>query len=269
MKEKIALKRPGIRPTFRLALTTALLVLIMSGAVFAIRNFLSADEYADHLEYPALAQAFKSEGAIKINKSVTDEEYKITLLGIVSGEGLTELREDVEAEKSYAVVAIEKLEGEMPDIIDENYDEVPFFVSPLVKGLVPWHINIISMHGGYVEDVINGVMYRLIECDSIEKFADRGVYLAVSSSSFYDVKAFDYNFDSSEIPPKADYDGVNVIFDLPLNKTKADPEKAQQFLDEFYKGDYEGEMKRIREAVQEDKAEPDKPDTDNVILEKE
>lgn len=80
-------------------------------------------------------------------------------------------------------------------------------------------------------------------------FADRGFYLAVIS----DVNAFgafDYNFDSGEITPKADYDGVNVIFNLPIDKKKANPEKAQQFLDELYKGDYEGEMKRIREAAQ-------------------
>lgn len=259
MKEKMALKKTGIKPTFRLALTTVVLVLIVSGTAYAIWNYLSADEYADQRGYPALAEAFKSEGAIQINKSVTSGEYKITLLGVVSGKGLMPMEEDIKAERSYAVVAIEKPDGQMPDTSDEDYDEVPFFVSPLIKGQIPWQVNICTMNGAYTGSTIDGIIYRLIDCDSINMFADRGVYLAVSSSAFYDINAFEYNFESGKITPKADYNGVNVIFDLPLDKTKADPEKAQRLLDEIYGGNYEEEVKKTKEAAQNN-------EQDNVII---
>lgn len=265
IKEKMVLKKTGKKPVFRLALTTAMLLVVMSGVALAVWHLLSADEYADHLGYPALADSFKSEGAVQINKSVSSGEYNITLLGIVSGKGLKSF-EDIDAEKSYAVVAIEKPGSRMPDTSDEDYDEVPFLVSPLVKGLIPWHVNIFSMGGGYTESVIDGVMYRLVECDSsINMFADRGVYLAISSSTFYDNKAFDYDFTSGEITPNPDYDGVNVIFDLPLDKSKADPEKVHRFLEELYgTADYEAEMKRVEEAVKKADEVNNKQDNENI-----
>ncbi|SNS05618.1 hypothetical protein SAMN05446037_1003174 [Anaerovirgula multivorans] len=60
----------------------------------------------------------------------------------------------------------------------------------------------------------------------------------ISSGAFYDTSAFDFNFQSGEISPNPDFHGVNVLFDLPLDKAKADPEKVQRFLDERYNGDY-------------------------------
>lgn len=228
MKEKMVLKKTRTKPTLRLAFITAALIVTMSVTVFAVVKYLSADEFADSLAYPALAEAFKSEDAIQINESQTSGGYKISLLGIVSGEKLTQ--DDINKESTYAVVAIEKLDGTMPTTRDEEYGETPFFVSPLIKGLKPWQVNICTMSGGYTETVVDGVMYRLIECDSVEMFADRGVYLCVSSTTFYNINAFAYNNDTGEITPNPDYDGVNVLFDLPIDKSKADPEKAEQFL---------------------------------------
>ncbi|AOT70625.1 DUF4179 domain-containing protein [Geosporobacter ferrireducens] len=247
MKEKMVLKKTSKKSMSRMILIASMLTIAMSVTAFAIWNLLSADEFADHVQYPVLAEAFRSEGAIQINESVTSNGYKITLLGIVSGKGLTPLPDnaDIEAEKSYAVVAIENLNGKMPDTSEAAYDDVPFFISPLVKGLIPWHINIATMSGGYSSSVIDGVMYRLIECDSIEMFADRGLYLAVSSSTFYDTEAFVFDFQTGEISPNPDYKGVNVLFDLPIDKTKADPQKSQQFLEDRYGGDYKKEMKQI------------------------
>lgn len=245
MKEKMVLRKTETKPMFRLILITALLMAAMSATAFAIWNLLSADKLAEHFEYPTLAEAFKGEDAIQINESIVDNGYKITLLGIVSGKGLIPLTEDnrIETEKSYAVVAIENPNEKLPDTMAE-YNGAPFFVSPLVKGLIPWQVNIASMRGGYSSAIIDGVMYRLIECDSIEMFADKGLYLAVSSSDFYDINAFTFDFQSGEVSPNPDYEGVNVLFDLPIDKAKADPEKARQFLEELYGKDYKKEMKQ-------------------------
>ncbi len=49
------------------------------------------------------------------------------------------------------------------------------------------------MNGGYTADITDGVLYRIIEFDSIEFFADRKVYMAILSDMFVDSKA--YSFD--------------------------------------------------------------------------
>ncbi len=220
-------------------LIAATVALTMSVTAFAAWQLLSPVEVAEQLENVTLAQAFQEEGAIKVNQSATSGEYIFTLMGIVSGEGLSDFpmtSEGINPERTYAVVSIAREDGsQMPGSQDEAYGEVPFFVSPLIKGQKPWQVNIASMNGGYSEFVADGIMYRLIECDDIEMFADRGLYLAISTSSFYDINAFDYNEATGEITPKADYEGANVIFDLPLDPKKADHEKAEAYLKNLLK----------------------------------
>ena len=80
-------------------------------------------------------------------------------------------------------------------------------------------------------------MYRLIECDNVEIFADRYLYLCVSNTTFYSVEAYSYNEETGEITPNPDFDGINVLFDLPLDSSKADPEKAEKFLQDLYSED--------------------------------
>ncbi len=69
-------------------------------------------------------------------------------------------------------------------------------------------------------------MYRIIECDSLEMFADRGLTLIVSSTDFYSNEAFDYNEAAGTVSPNPDFDGVNLIFDLPLDTANADYENV-------------------------------------------
>ena len=95
-------------------------------------------------------------------------------------------------EKTYAVVAITKQEGSMPDTSDEDYNSTPFCI-PVIHGQEPWLYNIAGMNGGYSAFVKDGIMYRLIECDSLEMFADRGLSLIVSSTTFYDINAYNYD----------------------------------------------------------------------------
>lgn len=90
-------------------------------------------------------------------------------------------------------------------------------------------------YGGYSEFVIDGIMYRLIECDGVEIFADRGLYLCISTSAFYDINAFNYNEETGEITPSPDYNGANALFNLPFDTAKADHEKAEKYLKELWK----------------------------------
>ncbi|HAB61689.1 MAG TPA: hypothetical protein DCE48_13520 [Lachnospiraceae bacterium] len=121
----------------------------------------------------------------------------------------------------------------MPSTSDENYGQEPFFVSPLIKGLKPWQYNIATMNGGYQDFVEDGIMYRLMECNNVEMFADRGIYLCVSDTTFYSVDAYDYDELTGEIAPNSEYAGINVLFDLPIDISKANREKADAYINEM------------------------------------
>ncbi len=212
-------------------------MIMMTFTAFAAWKLLNSKEVAKNLNDEGLASAFDSKEAIEINQTIVSGGFSITLHGIVSGEGLSDFRssaEDIYPERTYAVVSITKEDGSpMPSSQDEEYGKVPFFVSPLIKGQKPWMLNIASMNGGYSEFVKNGIMYRLIECDGVEIFSDRGLYLCVSNTDFYDNTAFDYNEETGEVSPNTSFTGVNALFDLPLDVSKADNAAAEKYLQEI------------------------------------
>lgn len=222
-------------------LLVIILTLLMSFSVYAAWKLLGPDEVAQELGDNSLAIEFQSEDAIVINETVTSGGYNISFLGVVSGADLSDFKgsaEEIFPDRTYAVVAISMEDGSpMPSTSDDEYRDIKFFVSPLIKGETPWWCNIVTMHGSYTETVIDGIMYRLIECDDLEIFADRGLYLCVSNTYFYDIDAYNYNEETGEITSNPEYDGVNVLFDLPLDSSMADPEKAEKYLQELYSDD--------------------------------
>lgn len=230
----------NVRKLIPVPLLVVILTLLMSFSVFAAWKLLGPDEVAKELGDNSLSIAFQSEDAITINETVASGGYCISFLGIVSGENLSDFKlPEHDTNRTYAIVAISKEDGSpMPATYDDDYRSIDFFVSPLIKGENPWLCNIVTMnHGGYTEQVIDGIMYRLIECDDVEIFADRDLYLCVSSTTFYSVEAYNFNEETGEITPNPEFDGVNVLFDLPLDPLKADPEKAEKYLQELYSED--------------------------------
>jgi hypothetical protein len=236
-KERIPMKRSN-RKRVSIGVLVAVFTLVMSITAYAATQLFSSREIAEHLGDRSLAEAFASKDAIEINQTITSGGYNITLHGIVSGTQLSAFSnsaQDVYPYRTYAVVSIARQDGSaMPDTSDPEYGKQPFLVSPLIKGQKPWQVNIMSMNGGYSEIVRDGIMYRLIECDGVEIFADRGVYLAVSSDQFYNNQSFAYNEATGTISPQADTTGISVVFDLPLDKSKADPAKAEAYLQELF-----------------------------------
>ncbi|MEI7027046.1 hypothetical protein [Paenibacillus sp. y28] len=228
--------RPKYKKRLSAALLAAALLLVLSVSAYAATKLLNANQVAVQFEDRLLANAFASADALRIEHSQNAGDYHFTLHGLVSGSGLSEFpnaSEQIFPDRTYAVVSISRQDGKpMPDVADPEYGKEPFFISPLIKGLEPWKFNIVTMNGAYSEDVIDGVMYRLIACDQIEIFADKGVYLAISSGSpFYNNKAFAYDAATGEIHANKDYPGAAVLFDLPLNPAKADPVKAETYME--------------------------------------
>ena len=77
--------------------------------------------------------------------------------------------------------------------------EDSILVSPLIEGFAPWQYNIFTMHGGYLEQIVDDVLYRIIEVDSLEYFADKHVYLAVVDSPFLSNEPFSEKESKSEL----------------------------------------------------------------------
>jgi len=217
-------------------------IFIMSGSAFAAWQLLSPKQVAEKLGDKALAKAFDSENAIQINESVTSGDYTFTLHGITYGENLSDFKSsarDILPDRTYAVVSIAKKDGTSiakagSEDGSEDYQELNFIVSSLIKGQKPWQVNIFTMNGGYSECVVDGVIYRMVDCDNIEMFADRGVYLYVGTGIFINNQTVNYNEETGEITLNENSKEAGALFDLPLDVNKADHEKAQKYLKELF-----------------------------------
>lgn len=214
----------------KIALIAVAATLVMGITAFAASHLLNAKEVANTLGDTKLAQNFNEQNMM--SDTIVDGEYKATVLGITSGENLSDFESsarEIFSERTYAVVAVEKTNGTSMTFDDE------ILVTPLIEGLKPWQYNIFTMNGSYTADIIDGVLYRIIEFDSIEYFADKNVYMAVLSEPFLDNTAYSFDDVTGTIAPKEDYEGTNILIDLELDKSKANPEKAAEYLDELNK----------------------------------
>lgn len=203
-------------------LLVAALICIIGTSAFATYQYLSAKDIVNKFGDYSLAQYFGDDEIA--SETITDGKYKATLLGIVSGENLSSFVLDSYPDRTYAVVAVEKTDGS-----EMTYDD-DICVSPLVQDLRPWQFNIVFMRGGYTEVIDNGILYRMIECDNIEYFADRQIYMAVTDMTFIDNQPFAFDENTGLISADENYAGTNILFNLELDKSKANPQKAEEYL---------------------------------------
>lgn len=234
-----------MRPKKYKAVTAAAVaaVFVAAGSITALAawQYMSASEVANKIGDDSLTSHFEEQmsdmesGADKssiVGESQSYGGYKVTMLGLLSGENLSEYQRMsggvVRSDRTYCVVAIEKEDGTAIDAEHENY-----FVSPLIGGLEPWLYNAVTLCGNYSEFVEDGILYRLLECDNIEYFADHELYLCVTDTSFYDTGLYHYDEASGSISRNTEYEGLNALFDLNIDASLADPSKAQALIDEI------------------------------------
>lgn len=222
---------------FPAAAVVAVLVLCLSSVtVYAAMKFLSPAEVAEEMQDQKLAEVLLGENTVVINETQNYGDYNATLLSIVSGELLSDYpyynaNGSIVADRTYAAVAIEKVDGTpMPDTSEEAYGELQFFVSPLIGDYNPAFYNIASMSGNYADIVEDGILYRLLECDNIEIFADHTLYLCIAEGTFYNTEAYNYNEVTGEISRNEKYEGLNGLFVLPIDVSKADSAKATEYI---------------------------------------
>ena len=234
-KNKMKQEEPiMIKRSFSTAAAVVMAVLLFTTTAFAAWYFLKPSEVADKLENPALSAAFNSGNAININESATSGDYTFTLLAIVSGKDISDQpyisNDEVSSDRSYVVTAIQRTDGTpMPSFQEEGF--TPFYVSPYIKGQKPWHVNAHTLGGGASEILADGVVYHLVEFENITIFADRGVYIGIIEGRTPNNQAFLVDEQTGEISVNPDYDGISILFSLPIDPALANPEKAQAFLD--------------------------------------
>jgi hypothetical protein len=236
-------------------IAVAAAVIAVSGlGVYAAVTYLTPSEVATELNYPKLAEQFEvqtsltdSTGGISETGttpaaviaepiSVTSGKYTFTFLGITSGEDLTGQFNEAKDGSTYTVITIENADG-TPFDKESYYSDMTaegFFVSPLIHGVAPWMGGAaVFKTGGYSENIIDGKIYRIVNCDNIEIFADTGVSLAVSTGRLLDMNAFEYNAETGLTTPNPNFDGSVAVFEIPFDPALGDPVKAAEYWEEF------------------------------------
>ncbi len=206
-------------------LLSAAIICLLAVTVFAAYNYLTAKQVADKFDNHILAENF--EDSDMSGEVITDGKYKAVILGITSGKNISEFESsswEVFPDRTYIAAAVEKTDKSAMTYDDE------ILVTPLIEGLRPWQYNIFTMNGGRQSQIIDGVLYTIVEFDSIEYFADRHIYLAILDQTFYSTEAYNYDEETGLMSINESYDGTNILFDLKVDKSKADPIKAAEYL---------------------------------------
>lgn len=224
LARQVRLKRTVFQIPFRRAAAVAMALFLLATTAYAAWYLRSPAEVAGRLGDHKLASAFA--GIEFEPQSATCGGYEFTLLGVVSGKDITDhpvsdMEGKIYSERTYAVVAIAKCKESPPEL----------YISPYIKGFEPWLVNAHTLHGGYAEFSEDGLVYRIIDCDQVSAFADKGVYLGISSGICPDRDAFIYDHKTGSLTVNPEYGGISLLFDLPLDRALADPEKAQHYLE--------------------------------------
>lgn len=216
-------RKPMKKMNLKAVLLAAAVVAAMSVTAYAAIT-LAPRDVAQRAGNEALAAAFEGEDAITVNETKTVGDYNVTLMGLVSGTGLSRvesLPDSVDQDKTYAVLAYARTDG--ADITEDVPD---LTVSPLVEGYAPWRLNAWTLGGGVSSFAQEGVLYYLFECDNVEPFADHTVYLAVYPGTHTPPSAELFGFEDATgvITSK----GETALFSLPLDESKANAQKAEE-----------------------------------------
>jgi hypothetical protein len=234
--QKLTYRYTPHRPRKALAglLAATLVIAAFSASALAARFFLKPGEIVNRVGNQSLSVAFESGSAINVNTSITSGDYIFTLLAIVSGKDITDdpfFSLTVRDERSYAVLVVEKNDRTLFSLSPEEQLNNRFYVTPLVNGLNPELYNAVAMNASNRMTVEDGILYIVMECDGIEMFADRGLYFAVCKGWHYESGAFIWDEETGDVKANPDFIGGSAVFDLPIDKSLANPEKANEWLE--------------------------------------
>ena len=198
-------------------------LILVSGTAYAAYKYLSPERVAEQVNETKLAKYFgKTENEVVVQEK---GDYRAVYIGKVTGKDLSE-GNDIPVDKNYTyiVTALERTDGQ-PITIDDS-----FVTSPFVHGVRPWQYNIFFMDdSGATSFVKNNTLYSLTRANDIEQFADRGAYIAITDRP-PSAESYAYDETTGDISSVENYSGINFLFKADLDKSKADPEKAEELL---------------------------------------
>lgn len=238
-KEASAMRRYHFK---KMAAAVAVCVLAVGSiTVYAAYKYLSPSQVAKEVSNNnALEKAFEGEEAVLVNETQTSGDYEITLLGLVSGTNLAPCVDEsetgkLEESRMYAAVAVKRTDGKALGVDEKKC------ISPLLNG-VEWMVaNNGTMDVGLSWFVKDGVIYELLDCDNLEMFAGRGVQVGVVDEFCDETEAFSMDKNTGIYNKKPGYTGTNALFDLPLDKSKADEKAAEAYIEKLKNHDDDGE----------------------------
>ena len=173
------------------------LALIVSGTAYAALKYLKPSEVASKIGDETLKDSFENDSVDNnsLEKDAQDTlksqilgDYEIALLGIASGENISEnmtwANENKEIpDKTAMTIAISRIDGQnMPDTIDEKFWDNEFVVNIRFEGLDEDIYNLSSLGGTMTTFVSDGIMYDVLEIPDIEGIGIR-TYLDVYNTN--------------------------------------------------------------------------------------
>lgn len=216
--------------TKKMALLVAAAVALLAVSVSAATLWLSPSQAAEDLfDQPLLARAFEGEDALIVNETAETEDFMVTLLGAASGKNLNALG-NTEADRTYAVLALQRLDG--TPLEQQDFDFIRYTFTPLVSGYAPWMVYNWTLDAGVQGASLDGVYYYLLDVQNLEMFADHTVYLAFYEGGVPSADSFTMEADGA-ISFAEDFEGPHALFTLPLDEGMADPAAAEDFLAEY------------------------------------
>ncbi len=227
-KEAVPMKKKKYK-TAAVFVSAAIALGIGSISIYAAHKFLQPEHVAEKMNDHKLKDALQSEDATIINETQSYGGYDVTLLSIVSGKDLTEFavtaEDGVHDDRTYAVIAIAN-----SDQTPISNGEHSFFTSLLIQGLNPNRYNAYTFDGVCFDIEEDGILYRIADCDNVEIFADREIYMCVSDGTGYNADAYAYDETAGTIFRNETYNGLNALFRLPFDASKADPKAAAEYI---------------------------------------
>lgn len=218
--------------------TAVLLTLCLTVGAAATVSMMTAKDVSRYMDDGNIEAAFSGENAVVLEEEAVLNEYVVTLSGMAHDEDHT-----------YISLSYRRKDGSPCDPKAAPFHDIG--VELLVSGLPPYVLNTSTMgingKGVTLED---GVLYDTIRFPNMEAFADHTIYLAIYDCVFsadeYPVKfradpsankihatvteAVKMNEDGS-MEFLEGYPNAHAMFVLPFDQSKADPEKAQEYLD--------------------------------------
>lgn len=223
-KEKLMSER---RKPLKVAALVAVSLMVLSLGAYAVVSLLSAAQVADEIGDKELAVFFEENYFEPV--TAKGEVCSVTFMGTAPGEAFYAYEEGgelVSESRTYAVVAIYRNDGGPLDQMTGS----PIQVIPVIDGYRPDALFSMGMSATGMEK--EGVLYYILDYTDLEVFAHENVKLVAFEGMFPTANILTAN-DNGEVVYAESYDGFKAVFELDLDKSKADPKAAAELMSQF------------------------------------